>query len=329
MSIETIVHESSAPTIVNVAGGTAEPEEPSILDLQKVEPASEEAPAPEPTKELTKEEVAVAAAKESDDPKWRARFAQLTKERRELDAQKKQLKEEAKEIEQLKALKASAKDNPMALLQAAGVDYDGVVKFLMQDGKPKPPSTDDKVAELQAKLEAVQKANEERDAQLAAERAQLRHEQERVYVQRELAKEPERWELLNASDNADRVLQVIRHVKQEGGWVDVKGQRKVYDPGHDLSMDEAADIIEDILESQEAERLKRTSTLKKLQKYLPKVDSKPEAKAETPPVRREVKPAPKTITNGKATADAQTAPEGRVTDPDALLELAVSKLRYT
>jgi len=172
----------TAPYIVQEAATGSAPETPSqqaafdkalaMLEAGDAD-ASPEAPAdPAP-------DTAGAAAKPpepaapAEDP-FKQRFDQYRREYTRLDDERKQLKSQLQEYEQLKASLAEAKYNPNKLLEIGGVSQEDFTKLLLESGGEITPS-------MRVALEAKQRADAS-EKQLHKMRSELQEAQEAKLV---------------------------------------------------------------------------------------------------------------------------------------------------
>lgn len=115
------------------------------------------------------------AEKPPENPKVASRFAQLSRQEKEVRDQRNALKAEQDawnaekaELQQLKELKARAKQNPHEYLKAAEIDLDYLVQYSLNDNKQ---PVDKRIEELEAKIDKRLTEKEEREK---AEREEAR-----------------------------------------------------------------------------------------------------------------------------------------------------------
>jgi hypothetical protein len=169
-----------------------------------------------------------------EDPKLSSKFAALA--RRERMLQKREA--EAKRMYEDPDYKAwkTAKEGkyPLEAMKAAGYSYDEITQFVLNDGQMPPKTTDDAVKELQERLDAKEKAEQE-----AAKKAQDEYN-EKVYAQHKLDirqhvdASGDTYELIRAQGEYDTVFDVIYEYFEANGEV--------------LSIDAAAEHVEKYLE---------------------------------------------------------------------------------
>lgn len=264
-----------------------------------------EAKPPEPAKVEGKEEKTEAKPEEKKD-KLSQSFAQLAKKERGLVLRQQSLKEReakfaereaaiaAKEerVAQFEKLKAEAKLNPIAALEALGLTYEDATAYVLNDKKP--------TAELQArntddKFERWKKEQEENGKRAAEEekkRLQAEVEEAKANHQREcdafVDAHKDEYELLHV--NAERIwsvpagVVVSQIIRQHWEASKKAGEPKL------LTSKEAADMAEKYLE----ETINATLATKKLQQ---RVEQKTQPQAE----KRTDGAQPRTLTNGMAT----------------------------
>lgn len=97
--------------------------------------------------------------------------AELAKKEAEIAKKEEALKAQEELIKKFKEAPELAKKNPKELLKTLGIDSDEYLKSLLNDGEPTPEDKikgiESKFAELEQKLEAREKALQEKEAQIA------------------------------------------------------------------------------------------------------------------------------------------------------------------
>lgn len=139
---------------------------------QKSEGAEAKTPAAPPVVEKTAEDKRIAAkfaALSKRDKETIARAQQLAEKERLFAAKEAELVEQTKEIERIRTLKQRAKEDPTSYLAEAGIDYNYLTKYHLNDSKrPEDDVQEDKLKELKQEVlsakeqvEAVKKAQED------------------------------------------------------------------------------------------------------------------------------------------------------------------------
>lgn len=290
-----------------------------------VTPSAAPATAPEsktPTPaDLNSAAPAVPPAKK--EPPLGSRFAALSRRENEIRQQAEKFKSEQEafkneqaqfnaERDKMRGLVdavANSKENPVALLNAAGITYDQLTRFILQDGKPDPM---DRIAELDNKIEEEKKARakEKEDAEAARRAADEKYITDMIDAYRKetdayIAANPATYELILAYDAQDHVFLKIRDHFAETGKV--------------LSPEDAAKAVEAELEATVEE-------LAKLPKFQAKLKPpEPEKKTETPP-KTQARPVPKTLSvqQVSAASPAKSGPLNR----DERFKRAMDKLVF-
>ena len=190
-------------------------------------------------------------------------------EREALDAQK-------KEYEDWKATKELAKKNPKAYLEKAGLTYEELTEFLLNDQKPTADSEVKSVREELEKFKQEQaerlKLQEENELKLQQQAVEKTIADFKATISEMVSKDQEKYELINIFEQQDMIYDTI----SEHYALEVKKQEE--DPSYKpkmLSKEEAADMVEKYLED---EQIARSSKSKKLQAKLNFQEKKDEPK---------------------------------------------------
>lgn len=178
------------------------------------------------------------------------RFALLAKEEKRLQEERKRISEERKNPEyqeflEFKKIKASAKNDPLSVMEKLGLTYDELTDYVISGKHTKDPS----VKALEDKLAKMEAEAKEREAKAKKdyEEAELNHFRETI--KNECLKNTEDFELVNLHDAHGLVYNVIQ---------------KHYDnTGKVLSINEAAKKVEDYLET-ETQKFQGSKKLQKL-----------------------------------------------------------------
>lgn len=214
----------------------AEPEAPaaepswhdSVIEAAREAAAEDPAPAAEPEPETPAEPDKPAepeAPQEPDkpdepeeppaEPRGQALAALARKERKilEREAGLKALQEKADAFE---AAMREAKSNPLRLLEAAGLSVAELTEYLVE-GKPAEPKPEDRIAQLEARIEAMQQGRAEQEqASLQAQQQKLLTDFQ-AQLGAHIEASAEKYPLVQRNDAAGVVLQVIQqHAAQTG-----------------------------------------------------------------------------------------------------------------
>lgn len=170
--------EPAAAPAAAPAAEAAKPAEPAKTELDKVEPAVAK---PDP------KTIAAEQEKRLEDRATKLR-AELHQRQKSLEEKEKALAQrdaDLKELEQLRAAKSLAKDDPLGWLEANGLDFESVAKAAAE-GRGMDPAARQALAEakaLKAKLEAREKAEAEAKAKAEEEAAKTKAaENEKAFV---------------------------------------------------------------------------------------------------------------------------------------------------
>lgn len=256
--------------------------------------------------------------KPKEDPMGK-RFAALSRkekeilnERQAIAAEKAAVEADKARMQKIVTAVANAKANPMALLTEAGVTYDELTRYILNDGKPSP---EDRIAELDNKLE------EERRARISAEekRELERQQADEAYITKmiddyrketndHIASNPEAYESIIAYDAQDEVFSAIRDHFAETGKI--------------LSPEEAAKQVEAELDS----IIEKTLKLNKVQAKLKPPEPEPKKTTAEPP--KTTRTPPKTLSTSHVSSPTPKK-ETVSLDKNERLKRAMEKLVFT
>ena len=204
----------------------------------------------------------VKAEPKQDDDVSR-RFAALSRQQRKLYEEQERFKKEAKEWQEWKQLKDSAKQKPIDYLKAGGLSPDDLVQHLLQEGEP--ASIEKQVKQLQAQIEQDRLEKQQAEqARLEAEKATRESAAIDSYKQKireYIGQDTSKYEAINALQVQDLVWDKIQAGYNETGEL--------------MPISKAADL----LESEILEGAKKLLNLKKLAPQEPEKLSVPSPKA--------------------------------------------------
>lgn len=229
-----------------------------VEDLSvKAQPAPQAA---EPEKAQV-EEPAKPEVKKEDEP-LSVRFAALTKREKNLQEREKQIKEMESKFKNFELTKETVRKSPKEALESIGLSFEDFTKAYLDqlDGKEHKPSVEDKVQELYAKIEAKEQAEREREEQAKKDAEAAAIENFKSQVKEFVAKDVEKYELINEAGLYDEVFNVIEEYYNETGEI--------------LSTEKAAEHVENHL-------YEEGQKLLKAKKFAPKVPEpeKPQEKS--------------------------------------------------
>jgi small-conductance mechanosensitive channel len=211
-------------------------------------------PAPESTSASQGEQQQPQVAKPSVD-EFSTRFAALTKKEKALQEQQAKAKAEAERYAKYMDLEQKAKENPLSVLEAYGVDLDSLLLATLGEKKA-PPTVEEQLAELKAQLQ------KEKDDVKAAEEAK-RLEAEKAYQssidEAILNHQNAITDLL--SKNKDKYELISHHGVEDLVWETTEAYYEQY--GKVLTPSEAADMVEEHL-FQQTQKALELSKFKKL-----------------------------------------------------------------
>jgi len=169
------------------------------------------------------EPVKVEAESPAEDPKVGRRFAELSKRQRDLFQKEQSLKEMETRLSPVSTAMADIRKNPMALLQAAGLTYEELTDFILNDGFTEaelPPTVEKKLEALEFKL-----AEKDRKEQASVDEASNARVQEQISSFKESIKAAsahDDYELVSSLGKHDLVYDLIlEHHAQHGEVLDI------------------------------------------------------------------------------------------------------------
>lgn len=208
--------------------GTAIPVQSIVEGMQGQEESSKGIHAPEAPPEVD----------------FSSKFAALARKEKALTRKQKESDEKYGKFAEYEKALNDAKKNPIKFLEAAGLSYQQITDYLLNDGNP---SVENQIEELKAQYAADAKAREDRETKEASDKkdAEAKHYQEIVETHKKqinafLDSNRDTYELCALHGAAEDVFEVIEEYYNTNNEI--------------LSIDKAADAVEKYLEA-EAEKL--------------------------------------------------------------------------
>lgn len=267
--------EAAATTTATAASATATPA-PATVAAQ----TGAAAPVAADATTVSDATLAEIASKPEDDPRFAARFAALSRKEKAIVERERAAKALEAEVAAWKKSKEDGKLNPIALLEQHGLSYSEVTEFLINQGQKKEPTTEEKLEQLQKRLDD-EKAARESDAKAKEEAEyQATIDTHKKSIKDFVTANNETFELIHVHDAHELVYEVI-----EAEW------RKTGGPegGVIIPIEEAAKLVEAYLEEQAQEKVL------KLKKFAPKVQTEASGTVEETKTT-----TPTTLTNRQA-----------------------------
>lgn len=288
------------------------------MDAQASTDSATTTPAAEPAKSDTPAPAADPAAAAPATPAEPAKkpldlgkgFAALAREEQRVRAERQALKAEKEALGRHQTLldaAAKASENPIALLQAAGLTYEQVTDWILKNQQE--PTAEDRVALLEQREAERVKAAKDAEEKAASDRATQQIETFKGHLAKAITDAGEKYELINAEGAHEAVWEVIEGRFNETGKL--------------MPWNEAADLVEAHLE----ERAKKLLAAKKLQ---PKQDAPAApAKSENQKTGPESDQGSteRTLTNRSTTGSSAERPGSLPLDPDERTRAIVARRR--
>jgi hypothetical protein len=181
------------------------------------------------------------------------KFAALSREQKKIWEEKQKLKAIQAEVDAYKKKQELKKQNPYAFLKEEGLSLNEILEMAAKDGEP--PSAEDRIAQLEAKLEAKFKEQQDREEKEKQSREQEAVDKFRQNLETHIKGKADDYELINAQNAFGIVFEVIAQhydkTLQETGTAEI------------MDMDKAAQAVETHLfnELQKLKGLKKVSGL--------------------------------------------------------------------
>jgi hypothetical protein len=222
------------------------------------------------TQNQTSEETKVEKTAEqlAEDKKFASKFAALSKrekmlvaKEKELSSKTKELEEKFKQLEGALKLKELAKTDPDKYLEEGGLSYDELTKFYLNDKKPAPEkmfqSLQEEIKALKDQLnqEKEEKTRREQEAELMQFRSKIK----------DTVQQSDKYELIKTYGQEEVVFETILAHLAENNRV--------------LSIEEAADLVENYLEREVEEGHQKLSKTKLASKLFKNVQASPAEKS--------------------------------------------------
>ena len=143
------------------------------------------------------------------EPRQGARFAELARRQREMTNKQQELKAIEERLSPVQSALANAKQNPMAVLEAAGISYEDLTHYILNEGKEATP--DDRVAALEKRIEEKEKAEQEARTQSEAARVESTLAEFKESISTAARADPVAYELVNSVGQygTDLVFEVV------------------------------------------------------------------------------------------------------------------------
>lgn len=266
---------------------------------------------------------AAAPEPKKEDERFAPRFAALARKEKGLVEKEKGLSEREKGLAEREAklagyesLKDRAKKDPVSVMNELDMSYEQLTRMILNDGKP---GTEDKITELEQKLEDERKARiEKEEADKKRETAAQKEWVERQFawyrdsIKRTIESAPDDFELIIANEAHDLVWSVTEEWFNETGEI--------------LSVADAAKRVEDYLTA-DAEKLLKTKKLSaRVTPQSPKAEqAKANGASSITEAARTLRSA-RTLTNSQTHSDPM--PKERALTREERIKAAEAKLQF-
>lgn len=284
---------------------------PIIQEVQaSVTPVAEEVQLPD---------VRVEEVKKEEDPQFSRKFSALSKKEAGLRQKEQQLKSQEQAYQQYQQTLELAKSNPLELLKAHGTTLEDLISYTINSGEPAKPEdvTKAKLESIEAKIREYEEAGQKHQAQLKQQEQEKTlhsiHEEIKSFV----ASKADSYELIKLNNAETQVWEVIEQVYLES-------EGKVT-----LSQEQAAEMLEQQLESEREQELARVEQYRQTKKYKSKhgqTSGRSSKPAESQEVRTEYivskTPSPTLTNNSISVGAATTSKEPLLTREESIKRIA-------
>lgn len=248
-----------------------------------------------PVKDIKKEEPKAEVKPEEPKESMSKKFAYLAKEDKKIREGRAALKKEAQELRGIKEAKANAKLDPIKYLEEAGVNYDQVVDFLLNNKKPTGNMVaNDRLSKLEQTVEKVISEKQELEQKLTQKELNSMYSQELKNIETKL-NAAEGYDYVKSLGNPELIYQVmLEHYNNTKS----RGEPKL------LTFEEAFEASNKYLESEITSVLKslKEKSPSKLELLLKSLNGE----APTKPTPPSVKSESTTLTNEQQQNGSQT-----------------------
>jgi hypothetical protein len=243
-------------------------------------------------------ESVAAPVTQEEKPDLSNQFAVLSRREQKLLEEKQKIDELRKKYEKFE--KVNPKENPLALLEAAGISLDELIQAQLKAGQP--PTEAERYQTLEEKLKAFEERERQKEEQSKQEHINKAVQAFKDQIKAHVDTDPGKYELIHAHDAYDQIYEVCEQYFFENK------DKPGFKP---LEISKAADLVEDFYFEQAREKYSKVSKYKKL--FVPE-----DAPAQTPnsPFATDTKtqatdtPKPQTeptLTNRGSTPSAQNS----------------------
>jgi hypothetical protein len=248
-----------------------------------------------------------AEAAPKGDPDLSPRFAALARQEKRLLEERKAIAAQAKEIEEYRRWKSSAKEKPFEYLEAGGLSFDELVKQKLKEGKE--PTVEDKLMTVEEKLKKLQEdrareEDERKQANVSRAEAAFKDKIKSV-VENDKAK----YELIGAYDAHDEVFNVCKEYWEQNEHLPQEKRL--------LPVEKAAELVEAELE----ERMKKFQGVSKFKKLFTPAEAAA-AKEEIASKAKDISEPEPTLTNKSAPAPSAEAKKPLLSREESIKQLA-------
>ena len=237
-------------------------------------------------------------------PEFAEQFARLAKKERMMREQQSRQEARIREYEQRLAEFDSLDKDPLALLEKRGWNIDKLLERAATGETPK-PTTDDKVSELQKKLDALEKAKQEAEEQAKSHAERRAIAEYKAQIKQVVDTSSDQYEAIKELAAYDMVFVTAEEIFQESG--------------------EVPDIAK-VAEAVEKHLVMQLEKAFKLKKFGDRLQPKADQPVETAKAQ-EIKPSANTLT--AQTTGVTKPPQGKLVPREQSLAEAAKNIRWT
>jgi hypothetical protein len=240
-------------------------------------------------------------------------FAMLSKREAAQRAAQKALDERAKKYEKYESTLSKSKEDPMAVLEAAGLSVDDLIHHVIKKGQP--PSPEDRVLTVEDKLK---KLEAERESEREAARQESINREVDAFkstIKASVDNDKAKYELIAANDAYEVVFETCRQLIQEA-------------PDKYPTRKDVEAILPKVMDLVENELFEKAKSFVNVGKFKSLFQTTPtEAVPADSPQARDMTEPP-TLTNKQAPTPQAAAP-GKLLSREESLKRAASLLKFT
>jgi hypothetical protein len=149
----------------------------------------------------------VQQAQKEQDPEFASKFAALTRKQKEIYFKEQELKKREEKVSKYESWEKLKTDNPFQFALEHGLDIDGLIKGAVKHGEP--TSVEDKLEQLQKKVEAYEKAEQEKVLKSQQDQEKQSIDNFKKSIKDKLSSDLDKYELINLHGDFETVYDLM------------------------------------------------------------------------------------------------------------------------